>query len=88
MVANDWLCQALCDIVGLPVERPKVLETTALGAAYLAGRQAGVYGGFEAFETIWSLDRRFEPSMKAKVREPLIAGWRDAVGRTLTRPAR
>ncbi|CAN5257225.1 glycerol kinase GlpK [soil metagenome] len=87
MVANDWLCQALCDIVGLPVDRPKVLETTALGAAYLAGRQAGVYGGFDDFQRIWSLDRRFEPQMKAKVRDPLIAGWRDAVSRTLTRRA-
>ena len=87
MVANDWLCQALCDIVGLPVERPKVLETTALGAAYLAGRQAGVYGGFDDFRTIWSLDRRFEPSMRASERQALIEGWRDAVRRTVTRPA-
>ena len=83
MVANDWLCQALCDIVGLPVERPKVLETTALGAAYLAGSRAGVYGDFEAFKSIWKLDRRFEPAMDKATRKALIAGWRDAVRRTL-----
>jgi glycerol kinase len=88
MVANDWLCQALADITALPVERPKVLETTALGAAYLAGRRAGVYGDFDAFRAVWRLDRRFEPRMEAKVRDPLVAGWRDAVSRTLsTRPA-
>ena len=87
MVANDWLCQALCDIVGLPVERPKVLETTALGAAYLAGRQAGIYGGFDAFRRVWSLDRRFEPMMDARTRRALTAGWDDAVKRTLSHPS-
>jgi glycerol kinase len=86
MVANDWLCQSLCDIVGLPVERPRVLETTALGAAYLAGRQAGVYGDFDAFRAIWSLDREFDPAMDAAKRDALVSGWRDAVQRTLTKP--
>ena len=87
MVANDWLCQALCDIVGLPVERPQVLETTALGAAYLAGSRAGVYGDFDAFKSIWKLDRRFEPAMDKATRKALIAGWRDAVKRTLSHGA-
>ena len=85
MIANDWLCQALADIADLTVERPKVRETTALGAAYLAGRRAGVYGDFDAFRESWSLDRSFAPAMDAGRRERLVAGWDDAVRRTLTR---
>ena len=84
MVANDWLCQALADVCDLPVERPTVLETTALGAAYLAGRKAGVYGDFDAFREVWRLDRRFEPMMEPGRREALVGGWRDAVRRTLS----
>ena len=87
MAANDWFCQALCDVCDLPVERPAVLETTALGAAYLAGRQAGVYGDFDAFRSVWSLQRRFEPGMDAPRRDRLLGGWADAVRRTLSRPA-
>ena len=87
MVANDWLCQTLADIVDLPVERPQVLETTALGAAYLAGRQAGVYGGFDEFKTVWSLEKRFTPNIDKRARERLTKGWDDAVRRTLTTQA-
>ncbi len=87
MVANDWLCQALADVCDLPVERPKVLETTALGAAYLAGRQAGVYGDFDAFRAVWALDRTFEPAMDGGRRAALLEGWAEAVRRTLSRPA-
>ncbi len=87
MTANDWFCQALSDVCGLAVERPAVLETTALGAAYLAGRGAGVYGGFEEFRSVWRLQRRFEPAMDARRRARLLAGWEDAVGRTLSRRA-
>ena len=86
MVANDWFCQALADLCDLPVERPAVLETTALGAAYLAGRQAGVYGGFEEFRSVWRLQRRFEPGMDARRRTRLLSGWEGAVRRTLSRP--
>ena len=86
MVANDWLCQALADICDLPVERPRVLETTALGAAYLAGRRAGVYGDFDAFRAVWALDRTFEPAMDATRRAVLLDGWGDAVRRTLSQP--
>ena len=85
MTANDWLCQALADICDLPVERPAVLETTALGAAYLAGRRAGVYGGFEEFRRVWSLQRRFEPGMDGRRRDALLAGWDEAVRRTISR---
>ena len=87
MTANDWFCQALADVCDLAVERPAVLETTALGAAYLAGRRAGVYGGFDEFRAVWALQRRFEPGMDARRRTRLLAGWEDAVRRTLSRPA-
>ena len=87
MVANDWFCQALSDVCDLPVERPAVLETTALGAAYLAGSRAGVYGGFEEFRSTARLQRRFEPEMDAPRRTRLLSGWEDAVRRTLSQPA-
>jgi glycerol kinase len=85
MTANDWVLQGLADILGAPVDRPKVLETTALGAAWLAGMRAGLYPGPAEFARSWALDRRFEPRMEADRREEAYAGWRDAVRRTLTR---
>jgi glycerol kinase len=84
MTANDWVLQGLADTLGAPVDRPKVLETTALGAAWLAGMRAGLYPGPGEFARGWSLDRRFEPAMDADLRERRYAGWRDAVRRTLT----
>ncbi len=87
MTANDWVLQGLADTLGAPVDRPKVLETTALGAAWLAGMRAGVYPGPDEFARTWALDRRFEPVMQPELREERYAGWRDAVSRTLTRPA-
>ncbi len=87
MTANDWVLQGIADTLGAPVDRPKVLETTALGAAWLAGMRAGLYPGPDEFAASWALDRRFEPAMPARDREERYAGWRDAVGRTLTRPA-
>ena len=62
MTANDWVLQGLADTLGAPVDRPKVLETTALGAAWLAGMRAGLYPGPAEFARSWALDRRFEPS--------------------------
>jgi glycerol kinase len=85
MTANDWALQGLADILGAPVDRPKVLETTALGAAWLAGMRAGLYPGPAEFARTWALDRRFEPEMAAERREGKYAGWRDAVRRTLSR---
>ena len=82
MSASDWAMQFLADVLGAPVDRPEVLETTALGAAWLAGMQAGVVGGPEAFARSWALERRFEPAMGAVAREARYAGWRDAVART------
>jgi glycerol kinase len=84
MVASDWTMQRLADILGAPVDRPTVLETTALGAAYLAGLQSGLFPEPKAFADRWALDRRFTPAMDAAMRARKIAAWRDAVGRTLT----
>lgn len=85
MSASDWAMQFLADMLGAPVDRPKVQETTALGAAWLAGWRAGLYPGPGEFARGWALDRRFEPRMEEAAREARYAGWRDAVGRTLTR---
>ena len=85
MSASDWTMQFLADILGAPVDRPTVLETTALGAAWLAGMRAGLYPGPAEFARGWALDRRFEPRMEAAERDARYAGWQDAVGRTLTR---
>jgi glycerol kinase len=84
MAANDWLCQFLADVLETPVERPAGVETTALGAAFLAGLATGVWPDLDALAATWTLDRRFEPKMGAAERERLLAGWRDAVRRTLS----
>jgi glycerol kinase len=83
MTASDWTMQFLSDILGAPVDRPKVLETTALGAAWLAGSRAGVYPDQQGFADSWACDRRFEPQMDAPRRDRLYSGWQDAVSRTL-----
>jgi glycerol kinase len=85
MVANDWLCQFLADMLDVAVERPRVIETTALGAAYLAGLATGVYAGLDAVAYGWQCERRFEPRMNATTRAQLYAGWQKAVQRVLTR---
>jgi glycerol kinase len=81
MVRNDWFCQRLADLTGLPVARPKVTETTALGAAYLAGLSAGVFRGFQDITEGWALDRRFEPELAISGRDALYDGWMKAVRR-------
>lgn len=85
MVANDWLCQFLADMLDVAVERPRVIETTALGAAYLAGLATGVYAGLDAVAYGWHCERRFEPRMNAATRTQLYAGWQKAVQRVLTK---
>jgi glycerol kinase len=85
MVASDWTMQFLADILDAPVDRPTILETTALGAAWLAGMKAGVWPDMAEFAKGWARDRRFEPQMDAETRKAKIAGWDDAVRRTLTR---
>jgi len=81
MVANDWFCQRLADLTGLPVDRPVVTETTALGAAYLAGLGAGLFRDFTDIAQGWALDRRFEPALSAGTRDGLHEGWVKAVSR-------
>ncbi|MBA3896052.1 MAG: glycerol kinase GlpK [Sphingomonadaceae bacterium] len=83
MAANDWLCQFLAEMMETPVERPVGVETTALGAAFLAGLATGVWPSPEALAATWMLDRRFEPRMAAVERGRLIAGWEDALRRAL-----
>lgn len=84
MTASDPCMQFLADILAAPVDRPVVMETTALGAAYLAGRAAGLCPDLAGFAAQWRLDRRFEPRMDANTRDANYAGWQDAVRRTLT----
>jgi glycerol kinase len=85
MSASAVTMQFLADILGCPVDRPVVMETTALGAAYLAGRAAGLCPDLDGFAAQWRLDRRFQPRMDASLRERKYSGWKDAVRRTLTR---
>ena len=84
MVASDWTMQRLADILDAPVDRPVVLETTALGAAWVAGQKAGVWPDMAGFAERWNLERRFEPRMDAVTRGRKLAGWADAVKRTLS----
>ena len=81
MVANNWVLQFLANILGARVDRPSVVETTALGAAYLAGLRAGVYGSLEELTGLWRCDRRFEPVMTKEHRDRLYQGWVEAIGR-------
>ncbi|PTW61628.1 glycerol kinase [Breoghania corrubedonensis] len=85
MVASDWTMQRLADVLDAPVDRPRMRETTVQGAAYLAGYGAGLYPDPTAFSKGWALERRFTPTMDAPVRERMVAGWRDAVSRTLSK---
>ncbi|MDM9645045.1 glycerol kinase GlpK [Rhizobium sp. S163] len=84
MVASDWTMQRLADILDAPVDRPVILETTALGAAWLAGSRAGVWPDKEAFARNWKRNNRFEPDMDEKTRAAKLKGWRSAVKRTLS----
>ncbi|HET9019619.1 MAG TPA: FGGY-family carbohydrate kinase, partial [Acetobacteraceae bacterium] len=85
LAASDWAMQCLADQLGAPVDRPAVTETTALGAAWLAGYAAGVCPGPAEFARSWSLQRRFVPAMAEDERETRYRGWREAVRRTLSR---
>jgi len=90
MVASDWTMQFLADLLGAPVDRPMVAETTALGAAWLAGLQAGLLPppGADGDAAHWRLDRRFDPAMAREEAARRHAGWRDAVRRTLSAAGR
>ncbi|MES0812005.1 glycerol kinase GlpK [Roseibium sp. SCPC15] len=84
MTASDWTMQFLADILGASVDRPTVAETTALGAAWLAGSKAGIWPGQETFAAQWKLEKRFDPQLEEAERSRLLAGWQDAVNRTRT----
>jgi glycerol kinase len=83
MTASDWTMQFLADILGAPVDRPRVLETTAMGAAWLAGMRAGVYPDQAGFAESWALDRRFEPTMAPELQARKVDKWKKAVTATL-----
>ena len=83
MTNNNWMCQFLADMTGLAVERPAMTETTALGAAYLAGLEAGVYSSLEAIEKSWKCDARFIPASDKAKTDMLYQGWQMAVRRVL-----
>lgn len=89
MSANNWAMQFLSDMLGAPVDRPTILETTALGVAWLAGMHVGFYPNQDEFAKNWQLENRFSPSMAEDVRAQNYSGWKDAVSRVLTdrRPA-
>jgi glycerol kinase len=82
-IANDFVAQFQSDMLGVPVLRPKIAETTALGAAYLAGLAVGFWESREQISKLWQIDRRFEPSMENGERERLYRGWCDAVQATI-----
>ncbi|HLN10217.1 MAG TPA: glycerol kinase GlpK [Xanthobacteraceae bacterium] len=84
MVESDWTLQFLADILDAPVDRPVVLETTALGAAYLAGVAAGICPKPDEFARSWRRERRFVPAMDAATRQRRLSGWRDAVRRVVS----
>ncbi|PWR03259.1 glycerol kinase [Meridianimarinicoccus roseus] len=84
MSASDWAMQFLADILGAPVDRPEITETTALGAAWLAGMRAGIYPDAEGFAGNWRLERRFEPRFSEADRDARYARWKAAVQATMT----
>ncbi|MBY4676726.1 glycerol kinase GlpK [Marinobacterium arenosum] len=81
MVANNWVLNFLADILGARVDRPQIIETTALGAAYLAGLQAGVFASLEQLQAMWCCDKSFEPAMSKERRDWFYAQWQEAVRR-------
>jgi glycerol kinase len=83
--ANDWAMQFLADILAVPVDRPAIVETTALGVAYLAGYDSGLYPDPDAFAGIWNRERRFTPRMTPEERTAKYRGWKRAVAQTLYR---
>ena len=84
MAHNSWMIQHLANVLGIPVDRPKVLETTAMGAAYLVGLQAGLYSSLEDVQENWQIDRAFEPKMETAKRGKLLSDWSLAVGKVLS----
>ncbi|MDC3173886.1 glycerol kinase GlpK [Candidatus Pelagibacter sp.] len=84
MVKNNWFSQFLSDIINTKVQRPKVDETTALGAAFMAGLQIGVYKSLKDISKNWQVDKSFNPKMKSHTRKRLLKGWSNAIRKTLS----
>ncbi len=84
MTRNGWFVQFLADVLDTEVDRPQVVETTAFGAAFLAGLGAGIYDGLGDVSSVWRLDQRFEPAMRAAERKARLAGWQRAVSKVLS----
>lgn len=84
MTASDWTMQFLSDIIGAPVDRPKVHETTAVGVAWLAGMHVGAYPDQDTFAALWACDTKFEPQMDESQRQDKYAAWKRAVAATLS----
>ena len=84
MVMNNWFSQFLSDTINIKVLRPKVQETTALGAAFMAGLKIGVYKSLKDISKNWQLDKNFNPKIKAKLRASLVKGWQKAIKKTLS----
>ena len=85
MVMNNWFSQFLSDIVNVKVLRPKVQETTALGAAFMAGLQIGAYKSLKDISKNWHLDKKFSSKMKNTLRNKLLKGWSAAIKKTLSK---
>ena len=83
LVVNDWLCQFLANILDINVQRPKTMETTALGAAYLAGLQAGIYSDVQALSKINQIEKQFTANVEPLLRATLLKGWANAIKCTL-----
>ena len=83
MVANNWFSQFLADVINLKVIRPKVLETTALGAALLAGYQVGEFKSLNQIKNTWKKDKAFKPKINKKLRNHILHGWKQAIKKTL-----
>ena len=83
MVMNNWFSQFLSDVINVNVLRPKVQETTALGAAFMAGLHVGIYKSLNDIKRKWSLDKKFSSRMKNNQRTKLISGWSKAIKKTL-----
>ena len=83
MVENNWFSQFLADIIDIKTERPKVLETTALGVALFAGYQIGVFKSLEQIKRKWKKDKIFKPKLSNSVRKKLLNGWKLSVEKTL-----
>ncbi|MEE9347181.1 MAG: glycerol kinase GlpK [Robiginitomaculum sp.] len=81
MTSNDWLCGFLSDVLNIPVERPEIVETTALGAAYLAGLKTGLYPDMQSFKKNWRAHSRFAPNMDENIRAQNLEDWNAAIGR-------